>query len=111
MPKPATPAQSEPVDWLLRATTLANGGQLDEAAAALARFHEDREATAASLFLSGMLAESSGQLTDAESGYRKALYLEPNHLDALLHLSLLLENAGRASSAALLRRRIERLST
>ena len=111
-PRPlrASPPQPGATNWLASAVELADTGQLSDAMQALARHHESREATAGSLLLRGILEEAQGAHSDAEASYRKALYLEPDHLDTLLHLSLLLESEGRAKSAVPLRRRIERLS-
>ncbi len=102
--------KSEATDWFAEAAALADAGKLPEAAQALDRFHENHEAIPASFLLRGIIEEARGARDAAEASYRKALYLEPDHLDALFHLSLLLESAGRAQSAAPLRRRIERLS-
>jgi chemotaxis protein methyltransferase WspC len=104
-PKPATD-----IDWFARAGELADAGRLDEATQALHRFHTEREATPASLLLHGILDESRGDRDAAETHYRKALYLDPDQIDALQHLSLLLESEGRVQAAIPFRRRIERLT-
>jgi len=41
--------------------------------------------------------------------YRKALYLDPNHAEVLIHLALLLEKVGKKAEAQLLRQRTTRL--
>ena len=41
--------------------------------------------------------------------YRKALYLEPNHYETLLQMSLLLEKTGDTTGARRFQRRVERL--
>ena len=43
--------------------------------------------------------------------YRKALYLEPNHHETLLQMSLLLAKHGDANGARALKRRAERVQT
>ena len=43
------------------------------------------------------------------SCYRKALYLDPNHGEVLIHLALLLEKVGKKAEAQLLRKRTNRL--
>ena len=40
--------------------------------------------------------------------YRKALYLEPNHYEALTHMTLALEKAGEVDAARIYQRRAER---
>jgi chemotaxis protein methyltransferase WspC len=110
-PKPQVAREPEPeIDWLTRAGELANTGMLDAAAQALHRFHSEREATPSSLLLRGILDEARGDRDAAETSYRKALYLDPDQIDALLHLCLLLESEGRAQAAVPLRRRVERLT-
>ena len=44
------------------------------------------------------------------NAFRKALYLAPDHPDALSHLVVLAERRGDADQAAALRRRLARLS-
>jgi chemotaxis protein methyltransferase WspC len=108
---PSAPAELAPdIDWLARAGELADAGHLGDAAQALHRFHSEREATPASLLLHGILDEARGDRDAAETHYRKALYLDPDQIDALLHLSLLLESEGRVQAAAPFRKRIERLT-
>jgi len=57
----------------------------------------------------GLVRDASGNPAEAVSCYRKALYLDPNHDQVLLHLTLLLEQAGKTSEAQLLRKRAHRL--
>jgi chemotaxis protein methyltransferase WspC len=57
----------------------------------------------------GLIRDASGNAVEAVSCYRKALYLDPNHGEALVHLTLLLEKAGKTSEAQLLRKRAHRL--
>jgi chemotaxis protein methyltransferase WspC len=110
-PHPAPPPQKQPdPPGLEEIGALADAGRLAEAGEALLHFHANHEASAASLFLEGLLHTAQGRIADAEARFRKALYLDPEHLDALLHLSLLLEQDGRPGAAAPLRRRIERLT-
>jgi chemotaxis protein methyltransferase WspC len=90
---------------------LADAGRLEEAAragdAALASADSD-----ASLFaLVGTVHEALGDAERAETCYRRALYLEPTHADALLHFSLLLEQRGNYLMAARLRTRARRAAT
>ncbi len=106
---PPVEKPSEP-DWMDRAAALADAGKLAEAGDALEKFHDRHRGTATSFLLRGILDEAGGRRAEAESHYRKALYLEPNHVDALMHLSLLLENDGRHSAARPFRRRLDRLA-
>ena len=45
---------------------------------------------------------------DAMTYYRKALYLDPNHYETLVHAALWLEKTGDVASAQTFRRRAER---
>ena len=70
--------------------------------------------TQAQVLTSGLLAlERDHTLADqleAVSYYRKALYLEPNHGEAQIHLALLMEKQGDTAGAQVLRNRARRLA-
>ncbi|TIH13018.1 chemotaxis protein CheR [Marinifilum sp. JC120] len=58
--------------------------------------------------LCGLLHESGGNISKAEEYYGKALYLEPDHIESLVHLALLLENRGDTRKAEIMRNRARR---
>lgn len=58
--------------------------------------------------LCGLLHESGGDISTAEEYYGKALYLEPDHMESLVHLALLLENRGDLRKAEIMRNRARR---
>lgn len=60
------------------------------------------------LHLSGLLHEAEGNISIAEECYGKALYLDPRHVESLVHLALLFENRGEFRKAELLRNRVRR---
>ena len=60
------------------------------------------------LHLCGLLHEAGGNISMAEECYGKALYLEPNHIESLVHLSLLLEKKGDLRKAEIMRNRARR---
>ncbi|WP_031484524.1 CheR family methyltransferase [Maridesulfovibrio frigidus] len=60
------------------------------------------------LHLCGLLCEAQGNPVKAEEYYNKAIYLNPKHLDSLIHLSLLVETRGDKRKAAILRNRVQR---
>jgi chemotaxis protein methyltransferase WspC len=65
-------------------------------------------------FLLGVLHDALGHVDLAVRSFRKVLYLDPTHREALLHLALKQEARGDGPGAALLRaraRRAEDLST
>jgi chemotaxis protein methyltransferase WspC len=87
---------------------LADAGRLREAgergAALLARSGPSAEL----LYLLGVVADAAGESERAEGFYRKALYLAPQHSEALSHLALLAEKRGDLRSARQLRERARR---
>jgi len=58
--------------------------------------------------LLGLLHDCAGDLFHAGEFYRKALYLEPDHYDALIHLALLEDKSGHRAAAKLLKNRPRR---
>ena len=50
-------------------------------------------------YLLGLVNDASGNITGADDFYRKAVYLEPDHYEALTHLSLLAKKSGDAAAA------------
>lgn len=58
--------------------------------------------------LLGAMHESKGDIVQAEECYRRAVYLQPDRADALLHLSLLYQQRGDDQGAARLRTRAQR---
>jgi chemotaxis protein methyltransferase WspC len=61
-------------------------------------------------FLLGLVRDASGRWSDAEAWYRKALYLDQHHEQALLHLALLLERHARPTEARVMRQRLRRVA-
>jgi chemotaxis protein methyltransferase WspC len=90
---------------------LANQGRLQEATAAGEHYLREHGASARGYCLLGLIRDASGELNAAMALYRKALYLEPQHQEALTHLALLLERQGNAAAARVLRERLQRLAT
>ncbi|WP_454056453.1 CheR family methyltransferase [Cupriavidus sp. Marseille-Q8015] len=86
----------------------ADRGEL-EAATAACRDYLARHAHAADAYcLLGVLHDAAGRTADAQSAYRKAVYLDPGHEEALYHLAALLESSGDAAGAGRLRQRAQR---
>ena len=94
---------------LARIQESANAGRLSEAAELCERLHGEAGATAASYCLLAVIRDAQGDAGAAVNLYRKALYLEPAHADALVHLALLLDKQGERKAATVLRQRLRRL--
>ncbi|WP_424138733.1 CheR family methyltransferase [Roseomonas chloroacetimidivorans] len=107
----ARPAMPEPPlrrPSLEEARRLADGGHLSEAVQQCEAFLRDNGPSADAFYLLGLLRDSAGSRAEAIAQYRKALYLAPHHEEALVHLSLLLEQSGDGSGARMLRERMQR---
>ncbi len=86
----------------------ADAGNLVDAEHICEAYLNEHEQDASAYYLLGLIQEA-GDTTDlAEKSYRKALYLDPHYRDALIHLSLLLEQQGKTRQAQQLRQRAER---
>ena len=59
-------------------------------------------------YLLGLIASGKQDTEVAESMFRKTIFLEPRHYEALSHLSLLLEKKGDRKNAELFRQRASR---
>ncbi|ASL43997.1 putative biofilm formation methyltransferase WspC [Burkholderia sp. AD24] len=95
-------------DSLDAAHALANAGRLAEAATAINLYLEQHAPHADAFYLLGVLADANGEANLARGHYRKALYLDPQHTEALAHLATLLELEGDRNGARLLMQRASR---
>jgi chemotaxis protein methyltransferase WspC len=105
----ASPSPVAPADTLASIQALADAGQLREAGTRGAAML-DRGATPELLYLLGVIADALGEAKRAEELYRKTLYLEPQHADALSHLALHAEKSGDLRTARTLRARAQRVA-
>ncbi|PQO88283.1 methyltransferase [Massilia phosphatilytica] len=106
---PLPPVVPAPRDLLAEARAHADAGRLaqaeDACRAALARRADDAEAW----FLLGLTAECAGRPQDAENAWRRCVYLDPEHYEALCALALLAEQRGDPALGAGLRERAARV--
>ncbi|MGC1393584.1 MAG: CheR family methyltransferase [Coleofasciculaceae cyanobacterium] len=91
------------------ARNFADKGQLKEAASLCKSYLSENPLNAETYFLLGQVYQAEGNEQYAEQYFQKAIYLDPNHYEALIHLALLKEYYGDQKSAIILRQRIERL--
>ena len=106
---PVPPAQAKSAPGLQDIKRLADQGRFEETEQACAAHMEAHGGSAEGFCLLGVISDAKDQLKEAALFYRKALYLEPEHHEALMHLTLLLERQGDARGAGLLNARIARL--
>ena len=76
---------------------LADQGRVKDAIARCAHL-ERYGASADGFYLQGLLQDAAGDARQAQAAYRKVLYLQPNHREALLHLAALV--ARKATTRA-----------
>lgn len=104
--------RSEPVlatATLEMARELADAGRLGEARAACARLIDRNVADPDIYSLLGVVRLAQGAPEDAAVAFRKALYLDPNHAEAIGHMIVICIGRGDAAQAISLRRRLARL--
>ncbi|MFJ4132357.1 CheR family methyltransferase [Pseudomonas cyclaminis] len=93
---------------LSRIATLANEGKSAEARAACEQYLNSHPPAAQVFYWLGLLSDVAGSALEAQGFYRKALYLEPQHPQALMHLAALLESQGDSAGARRLQARAAR---
>ena len=94
---------------LAEAIRLADQGHFVEAASRCQEHLRQCGASAIAFYLMGLVRDATGNHSQAATYYRKALYLDPDHYDAQIHLALLMEKQGDAAGAQVLRNRARRL--
>ncbi|PYE21661.1 CheR family methyltransferase [Paraburkholderia silvatlantica] len=105
---PRQSAGSTPEAALADARRLADAGALDEAERLAAQAAQALAQNPDTWYLLGLIADAQGRAAVALAHYRKAIYLEPSHYEALTHLAALLEVQGDAEGARRLMRRAQR---
>jgi chemotaxis protein methyltransferase WspC len=102
--KSRTTAAVEPGS-LENATRLADIGRLKEAAVACAHALKTEAANPRAHFLMGLIREAEGDNRGAEECFNRAIYLDADFTEAIIHLAVLREENGDSASAEHLRRR------
>lgn len=110
------PAKAEPaavkhrwVPDLTYAEQLADRGRLGEAAEICEVSLRKDGPSARAFHLLGLIRDGAGDQHQASEYYRKALYLEPDHYEALIHLALIKNQNGDSTAAETLRKRAHRV--
>jgi chemotaxis protein methyltransferase WspC len=122
-PTPATPRAAKPAPArshaapalapassvsLAEARRLADAGLFDRAERMAQECAIVQGPHAEAFYLLGLIADAQGRSAEAGDYYRKALYLEPAHYEALTHLAALLDVTGDSAGAQQLMRRAAR---
>jgi chemotaxis protein methyltransferase WspC len=96
---------------LRRIATLADRGAYEKAAALCEDLLRLDPQNAQAYFWQSLICQAQARIEPAEEFLRKALYLNPRHYEALVHLALLLESRGDHPGGKLLRQRAQRART
>lgn len=99
---------SDAASLLATIAALANEGKSAEARAACERYLQQHEPVAQVFYWLGLLSDVAGNAMEAQGFYRKALYLAPQHPEALAHLAALLASQGDVAGAQRLQARAVR---
>ncbi len=91
------------------ARELADRGSLAEALKMCCECIEVNSQDTEAHTLEGIVAQATGDTARAEASFRRSLYLDPNSVEALVHLSLLAEESGDQREALLLKERVLRI--
>ncbi|WP_250503116.1 MULTISPECIES: CheR family methyltransferase [unclassified Caballeronia] len=110
MPVAKPHAEPAPPASLAHARQLADAGQLDTAANAAHAYLDAHPSNADAYYLLGVIADARGEHQASRGHYRRALYLDPAHREALTHLAACLSLDGDESGARLLLARAQRVT-
>ncbi|MDB6023801.1 MAG: hypothetical protein JWM68_24 [Verrucomicrobiales bacterium] len=106
-PKPGIETPEPEIDLSL-ARRSADAGKLEDATQICLAHLRRKGASAEAYYLLGLVQDACNAKEEARELYRKAVYLQPDHYDALIHLSLLTASLGDANGARALQHRAER---
>lgn len=104
----SAPAVNDAASLLAHIASLANEGKSAEARAACEGYLQQHEPVAQVFYWLGLLSDVAGNALEAQGFYRKALYLAPQHPEALAHLAALLASQGDVAGAQRLQERAAR---
>ncbi|MGV8891274.1 MAG: CheR family methyltransferase [Pseudomonas sp.] len=108
LPAATKTANPDATALLANIAALANEGKSAEARAACESYLRSHEPVAQVFYWLGLLSDVAGRVLEAQGFYRKALYLDPQHSDALMHLAALLQSLGDTTGARRLQDRAAR---
>lgn len=107
----AAPSPPSAAINLERALRLADAGQNQEARRLCQQIMETEGPSAAAYFLLGNLQLAEGKKRDAEQSFGRAVYLEPEHHEAITCLFHLVSSRGDLAAADRWKRRLNRVAT
>ena len=109
-PPPAAPqAKQFSGDDIAQIRAQADRGDLDSAAKACEAILQRAPDCAEAYYILGLAADRHQRHGAADDYWRRCIYLQPDHYEALCHLALLADAGGDSRSAATLRQRAARV--
>ncbi|WOO39696.1 CheR family methyltransferase [Rubellicoccus peritrichatus] len=105
LPKSKDPVRLPSADSLTEAKRLADSGQLEDAERICRERIDTGPASADACFLLGEILLARKEVADADAQFRRTVYLDKSHRDALFRLALLAEQRGDSREAGNWRRR------
>jgi chemotaxis protein methyltransferase WspC len=99
------------IDSLRPAEKLANQGRYQEAETQCTAYLQMHPDSAQGHYLLGLIRNAQGEQKTAESLLKKAIYLDPNHEQALVLSALIAEHKGDLDAMQSFKRRIERVQS
>ena len=106
---PLEPVPVTQSEILRQASTLADQGKYTEATQLVARHISRGSLDASAHFLLGIIQGAAGNRSEAEAELTKAIYLDPEHDEALFAMALVARRKGDVAAEATYRRRAERV--
>ena len=88
---------------------LADKGSLSEAAEFCEKYLSKNSVSSEAYYLLGLIRQAEGKDAFAGELFRKAVYLNPQHYQALVHLAAQAESSGNRAAAAVYRSRASRV--
>lgn len=101
--------EQEQDNRLSQAFAMANGGDTEAARALCLQLINDENGNADAYYLLGLLSDLAADRESAEQYLRKAIYLDPEHYEALVQLSILSTQNGNIETANRFKQRAERV--
>jgi chemotaxis protein methyltransferase WspC len=105
---PAAIPAKPPRAGLEAARLLADAGRLQDAGAWCEANLLEQGPSSETYYLLGLVRDAIGDRDGAAAFYRKVIYLEPEHVEGLMHLALMTETEGDTAAAERLRERARR---
>jgi chemotaxis protein methyltransferase WspC len=107
--KPAPAPAADPAPLLEQAARLAGQGDYPAAAKACHDALKTNPDAAEAYFILGLVSECENKPGVADDYWRRCIYLQPDHYEALCHLALLTEQHGDSAQAAAFKQRAARV--